>query len=47
MKNWILIVAGIFVTTFSFSQGSISGIVLDESTGESLPFANVRLEESN
>ena len=46
MKNWILIVFGVLIATLSFGQGSISGVAIEESTGEALPFANVSLKES-
>jgi len=46
MKNWILLIVGVFVSVMAFSQGSVSGLVIEESTGESLPFANVRIKET-
>ena len=46
MKNWILVVVGIFVSIVSFAQGSISGTVIEESTGDPLSFANVRLKST-
>ena len=46
MKSWIVLFIGVFLSVFALSQGSISGVVIEENTGESLPFANIRLLES-
>lgn len=35
----------VFITNYSFSKGIIRGSVLDEKTGETIPFANIYIEE--
>ncbi len=43
MKRTILFLAIVFVSVYSFAQGSIEGTVMDAATGEKLPGADIEL----
>lgn len=47
MKKYLIIIVGIFSSLLAYSQGSVSGSILDHATEEVLPFATVRLVENN